>query len=341
MRCRTHLAVCLAAALGIVACGRREAAPSVVLYSSIDETYAFRVAEAFKHKTGIAVKLVSDSEAAKSTGLVNRLILERERPVADVFWSGDIVRALTLQRLGLTAPFQPDEADALPAALRDPSGHVHGTAARWRMIIYNKNLVAADAPLPRSMEDLAKPPFASRACLANPLFGTTAIHLAVVFRRWGADRGRGWLQDFARHGGKMVASNGEVKRRVAAGDFAFGLTDSDDVHVALTEGKPVGWIALEPDAGGTCIPAAAVLIRNGPHPEEGRKLAAFLASAEVEKMLAASEAAHFPVRAIAPPPAFGPLPLPRDHDVESWRGVEETLQGLLRGDLQQWVDEQR
>jgi iron(III) transport system substrate-binding protein len=204
------------------------------------------------------------------------------------------------------------------------------------MIIYNKDL-AAGAPLPRTMEELATPPFAARTCIANPLFGTTAIHLAAVFRKWGTDRGRAWLQDFARTGGKMVASNGEVKRRVAAGDFAWGLTDSDDVHVALTEGKPIGWIALD-----VCIPAAAVLIRGAPHPDPARKLAAFLASAEVEQMLATSEAAHFPVRpAEAPPPTFGPLPFPPEADMTYWRGVEETLQTLLRGDLQQWVDAQR
>jgi iron(III) transport system substrate-binding protein len=326
----------------VAACNRGNVRRTVVLYSSIDETYTLRVARAFEENTGIKVKLVSDSEAAKSAGLVSRLLMERNQPVADVFWSGDVVRALTLERIGLTAPYLPDDAASLPARWTDAAGHVHGTAARWRMIIYNRDLVVAAAPLPERLEDLATSQFASRTCMANPLFGTTAIHVAVLFRTWGPERARAWLADFARNGGKLVASNGEVKRRVSAGDFAFGLTDSDDVHVAIVEGKHIGWIALDPASGGACIPASAVLIKDGPRPEEGRKLAAYLASAEVEGMLAASEAAQFPVRPEVPgPPAFSALRIPSGHDLAFWRGVEEALQGLLRGELQQWVDAQQ
>jgi hypothetical protein len=40
----------------------------------------------------------------------------------------------------------------------------------------------------------------------------------------------------------MLSSNGEVKRRVAAGDFAFGLADTDDASVAMKEGKAVGMV---------------------------------------------------------------------------------------------------
>jgi len=78
-----------------VGCGRAQSNPpeTVVVYTSVDEVFAEPVCKRFEHETGIRVQLVSDTEETKSTGLLNRLIAEKERPRADVFWSGDPVRA--------------------------------------------------------------------------------------------------------------------------------------------------------------------------------------------------------------------------------------------------------
>lgn len=68
-------------------------AAEVVVYSSVDDVFARPIAERFQKQTSINVKLVPDTEETKSTGLLNRLIAEKNRPVADVFWSGDPARA--------------------------------------------------------------------------------------------------------------------------------------------------------------------------------------------------------------------------------------------------------
>jgi len=58
----------------------------VVVYTSVDQVYSEPVIRAFEKRTGILVLPVYDVEASKTTGLVNRLIAERGRPQADVFW---------------------------------------------------------------------------------------------------------------------------------------------------------------------------------------------------------------------------------------------------------------
>src|SRR5687768_10115111 len=112
-----HLMEFLACAflLLLCGCGKKEPAREVVLYASIDETYARRAAEEFEKETGIAVRLVSDTEAAKSTGLLARLMAEKANPVADVFWSGDVARAFALERAGMLEAFTPEDAATLPA----------------------------------------------------------------------------------------------------------------------------------------------------------------------------------------------------------------------------------
>lgn len=56
----------------------------VVVYSSVDEVFARPITEQFEKETGIEARLVPDTEETKSTGLLNRLIAEKQRPVADV-----------------------------------------------------------------------------------------------------------------------------------------------------------------------------------------------------------------------------------------------------------------
>ncbi|MCX6878584.1 MAG: extracellular solute-binding protein [Verrucomicrobia bacterium] len=337
---------CLLAALACMVslCGcERKSAREVVLYASIDETYARRAAEAFEKETGIRVKLVNDTEAAKSTGLVMRLMAEKTQPVADVFWSGDVARALALDRAGMLEAFTPDGADTLPAAARLAEGRIIATAARARVIMIHRELAPSDKPRPQSVEDLAKPEFAPRSCLANPLFGTTAVHAAALFNTWGETRARKFFEDFARNGGKMLASNGEVKRRVGSGEFAFGLTDSDDLHVAWLDGKPVdGIIPVRPEDGGLLLPSAAVLIKGAPHAAEAKRLASWLSGAQVEKLLASSEAAHWPVRSgLEPPLKFRGMAVPAQLNASSWQELDTIMEGLLSGFLTTWVDQQR
>lgn len=334
----------IAAAMILCGCGKKESPPrEVVLYASIDETYAQRAASDFKKETGITVRLVNDTEAAKSTGLLVRLMAEQARPVADVFWSGDVARAFALERAGMLEAFEPNDAAALPPAATLAEGRIIGTAARARVIIVNRALAPAGQPRPQSVQDLAQPAFAGRSCLANPLFGTTAVHSAALWHAWGEVRTRQFFENFSRLGGRMLASNGEVRRRVSSGEFAFGLTDSDDLHVAWMDDRPVdGIIPVTANDGGLLLPSAAVLIKGAPHPAEAKQLAAFLAGAKVEQMLAASEAGHWPVRSgLAAPEQFKGLAIPAPLDAKAWREVDTVMNGPLREFLAAWVERQR
>lgn len=101
----------------------------------------------------------------------------------------------------------------------------------------------------------------------------------------------------------MLASNGEVKRRVGSGEFAIGLTDSDDVNVALLDNLPVGFIVPDQTgAGAVLVPSAIMLVANAPHPSEAQALAQFLASAETAEWMAKGSGAHFPMHDLARAP---------------------------------------
>lgn len=321
-----------------VSCSQESDAPGrVVVYSSVDEVFARPIAEQFEAATGIRVSLVPDTEETKSTGLLNRLIAEQSRPQADVFWSGDPVRAAILKRRGISAPYRSPQAAGLPARYSDDEGHWTGFSARARVLIFNTELVS-DAERPTSIMDLVDPRFRGRACIANPLFGTTSMHAAALFQALGDTRAREFFERFIANGGTIVSSNGEVRRRVAAGDFAIGLTDTDDFNVAREEGRPVAAVYADDEGLGTLIiPNAAVLIANGPNPDEARRFIDWLLRPETESALAASPAAQMPLRAEVARPEHvidvrDITPMQVDYGT-----LADELERLSRGFLREWV----
>ncbi|MBI3301697.1 MAG: extracellular solute-binding protein [Deltaproteobacteria bacterium] len=320
------------------ACDRR-AAQEVVVYTSVDDVFARPIAERFEKETGITVRLVPDTEETKSTGLLNRLIAEKERPQADVFWSGDLVRAAILKAKGISAPYRSPQADGLPQRFSDPEGYWTGFSARAHVLIYNRNLVP-EGQEPTSVMDLLAPRFKEKACIANPLFGTTSMHAAALFAVLGEEKAKAFFAGFAENGGKVLSSNGEVRRRVAAGEFAVGITDTDDANVARLEGKPVGVVYPDADGMGTLIiPNCTVLIARGPNADTGRRFIDYLLRPETEKALAESEAAQMPLRPGVPvPPGVMSLerlkPMPVDYTT-----LAGLLEELSRGYLKEWVDQ--
>ncbi len=318
-------------------CGRR--GPAVVVYTSVDDVYARPIAEGFEKETGIQVKLVPDTEETKSTGLLNRLIAEKERPQADVFWSGDPVRAAILKKHGLAAPYRSPAAEGLPTEFSDSEHHATGFSTRARILLVNtEHETVRNGPLPSSVLDLTDSRFKGKACLANPLFGTTSMQAAALFQVMGDTKAKQFFEGLLANQVRMLSSNGEVRRRVANGEFAWGLTDTDDAAEAIREGKPVKMIF--PDQGGMgalLVPNAVILIAGGPNGDSGKKFIDYLLRAETEAALAKS-AAQIPLRPNVPgPEGFPSLKQLKLMKVDYGK-LADQLEDLSRGYLKAWAE---
>ncbi|TMB24033.1 MAG: extracellular solute-binding protein [Deltaproteobacteria bacterium] len=281
--------------LGLAAstCGR--GGPGVVAYTSVDQVVSEPIFRTFEAQSGVAVHAVFDTEETKSTGVLNRLLAEAQSPRADVFWSGDPVRPFILIARGLVEPYVSPNAAGIPAPFKASDGAWTGFAARARILLVNTRRVAA-ADRPASIRDLASPRWKGQAAMANPLFGTTTIHMAALFTAWGDEPARAFLHEVKANDVRIASSNGEVKRLVASGEVAFGLTDTDDAAEAVKDGAPVAVVYPDQDALGTLVlPTAVVLIKGGPHPESGRRLVDALLAPVTEQRMAES-AAHMPLR---------------------------------------------
>ena len=93
----------------------------------------------------------------------------------------------------------------------------------------------------------------------------------------------------------LCLGNATVRDMVAAGERAFGLTDTDDAHAAMLDGKPVDVVVPDAAGGSVLIPNTVALIANCPHPHTGKKLIDYLLSPEVERRLAHGRSAQIPL----------------------------------------------
>lgn len=275
-----------ALAAGLAACA--PPGPEVIVYASIDELYARPLFEAFTKESGIRVRAVFDTEEAKTLGLVHRLLAERKRPQADVFWNGECARTILLKDEGLLEAYRPSSAEGIPARWRDPADTWTGFGARARVIVHRMK------DPPRTLKALADPKWKGRVAMAHPAFGTTATHLFALAQVRGEAPVLDWLRALKANDVRIVGGNSHVRDLVARGECDLGLTDSDDVAIGQARGDAIE--LAHPEGDRVLIPNTAALIRGAPHAAEGRRFLDWLLRSETEQILAAGPSRQFPLR---------------------------------------------
>ena len=248
----------------------------VVVYTSQDQIYAQQILAEFTRETGIHVLPLFDSESAKTTGLMNRIIAERRRPQCDVFWSNEEMMMRKLGRRGLL--------DDAPIA---------SFGYRSRRLVVNTNFVNPNAPI--NLKQLTSPQWKGRIAIAYPLFGTTAAHFMSLRAAWGKDAWEQWCRDLVKNKALIVDGNSAVVRLVGMGEAWLGLTDFDDATVGLRKQLPIKMLPLTQEF--SVIANSVALIRDGPNPQNARRFQEYLQRRQTQERLLALGA----LEGIAPP----------------------------------------
>lgn len=273
----------------LLAAGFSRAAEKVVLYTSVDDPYVRPLVRRFEQKTGITVTLVTDAEASKTAGLVERLIAEKAKPQADVYWGNEIFHTINLAEQGLLAPYRSKIAEDVPQRWRGKDDLFVSTGLRARMIGVSTRLeYAALVAKVKTMSDLTDPALKGKIGICNPAFGTASGHFAALYVLWGEEKYTRYLRGLKANGIKLLGGNSVVAEQVAAGNLALGPTDNDDINNGKAEGMKID--ALVPDQGkdaiGTLlIPTTLALVKGAPDEANAKKLIDFLIAPEIEKEL--------------------------------------------------------
>jgi iron(III) transport system substrate-binding protein len=313
--------------------------PAISVYTSVDSEFALPIFERFTKETGIAVVPRTDDENSKTTGLVERLLAMKGRPDGDVFWNSELSFTQLLANKGALEPYESPSAKDIPAQYRDPKNLWTGFGARARVIVYNTQKVKREE-LPKTLEGLADPKWKGKICVAKPLFGTTRSHLTALALQMGEEKAFALFRSWRANGVTLVASNGDVRNRVAEGSFDWGLTDTDDVFSAMDRKKPVDFIVPEQTAtypGAFLIPNTVALLKGAPNSENAKRFIDYLLRPETEKFLAETGARQIPVRKMSaklPPGLENLKPATVDNQklAEQIRPLGEKIFRILNGD---------
>ncbi len=281
----------------VIGCGRSQ--PHVVLYCAQDEEYARDLLEEFTRRTGVAVRVKTDTEADKSVSLYEGLVREARHPRCDVFWNNEILNTLRLKKHGLLSAYASPLAAPFPDWAKASDHAWHAFAARARVLIVHNRLKPEERP--KSLFDLTHARWQGRVAIAKPLFGTTATHAVCLFQVLGKDRAEAFYRDL-RKNAAVLPGNKDVAVAVAEGRYDVGFTDTDDAIIEKNRGMPVTLLYPDQDMDGLgdalgtlFIPNTVAIIQGGPNADAARQLVDFLLSPQVEASLARGPSAQIPL----------------------------------------------
>lgn len=275
----------------------------VVIYCSVDRMFAEPLLDTFSKETGIEVNARYDTEAGKTTGLVNKLLAERSQPRADVWWSSEVFGTIELAKSGVLAPYRPATAEDIPARFIDPDGLWTAFGLRGRVLAFDPKRMKREE-VPTAWSELSKPAYRSRVAMADPRFGTTRGHFAAMLSVWGQDSFEMYLMLLKSNDIVRADGNSHAVLLLAQGRVDLAATDTDDVIVAKQRGDSID--AVYPDMsapngpsalkGTLWIPCSVALIKGARNESAAKRLIDYIASARMEKALYESESRNVPVR---------------------------------------------
>ena len=258
-------------------------ASELVIYSGRKESAIKPVVDLFERKAGVKVVL----KIGKTSGLANEILQERQRPRADIFIATEAGVCQVLAREGMLDPYAPATARVIPPEYKSGRGYWTGISGRARVILYNTGLVK-DREVPSSVLDLADPKWNGKIAIAGTRERTTLSWLGALVHVLGEAKAKAYIDGLLRNGLKVLPDNSDVWRGVGSGEFALGLTNSPNYHLALKAGLPVG--VVYPDQGpsgmGSLVnPNAVAIVKGARHLVLARRFVDFILSQEAQAIL--------------------------------------------------------
>ena len=238
--------------------------------------------DAFTKATGITVQYIEGGSGV----VVQRVAKEQSNPQADVL----VTLPPFIQKAaadGLLENYKSAEAEAIPAADKDPNGAYVPMVNNYMNFIYNTK--ALDSA-PKSYDDLLDAKFKGKVQYSTPgqAGDGTAVMLQIIHAYGGKDAGFDFLKKLQTNNvgpssstGKLAALVNKCELYVANGDLQMNMAQK-----AQDPNIEVFWPAGPQGEKTTfALPYYIALVKGAPHSENGKKLIDFLLSKDAQAQL--------------------------------------------------------
>ncbi len=242
-----------------------EATGELIVYSSRNERFVDPLLEKFSADTGIEVRTLHAGDT-----VVNKLVEEASRPLADIVIANDIGMLEHLRLNGiLTSPGAVDGIDSIEDRFRAVDDSWVALSARTRVFIYNKDLITEEE-MPTTVWELTDPKWDGMFAITRGGNSGMIGHVSALRNEWGDEQTEEWIEAVKDNAGAITEGHGDIRRAVGAGEFAFGLVNNYYYHQQLREPEDNNVGVIYPDQGademGAVVNAAGVgVVAGGPN----------------------------------------------------------------------------
>lgn len=246
----------------------------------------------FEKEAGVTLRIVKSGDAGE---MLNKLILTRAQPIADVVFGIDNIlahKAIAAGVLDLALPAERTLGIAIPhnplpnGVLAVDHGYVTVNADKaW---FARKGL-----PLPTSLEDLAQPPYARLLAVQNPATSSPGLaFLLATIGAWGEEKAFGWWARMRANGIKVTKGWSEAYYTAFSRNggayplvVSYATSPAAEVFYSKTSLHDAPTVSLNLVGGVFRQVEGAALVQGGGQREAALHLLRFLRSAPVQQAL--------------------------------------------------------
>jgi putative spermidine/putrescine transport system substrate-binding protein len=231
--------------------------------------------KAIKETLGIDVP--HDNKNSGQT--LSQLIAEKNNPVADVANFG-VTFGILAKEAGVVAPYKPARWEEIPAGLKDPEGYWFTIHSGTIGLFVNKDALGGK-PVPRSWADLLKPTYKGMVGYLDPTSAAVGYTASIAINiALGGTLDN--LTPVIEYYKKLKANQPIVPKqtsyaRVISGEIPILFDYDFNAYRGKYKDKANVEFVI-PAEGTVMAPYVMTLVKNGPNPENGKKILDFTLS---------------------------------------------------------------
>ena len=282
MSIRTPILAALA--LSVMA-GNIQAADDIVVYSSRIDELIKPVFDKYTEKTGVKVKFITDKEAP----LMARLKAEGGNTPADILITVDAGNLWQAEQMGILQPLNSEVIKAnIPAQYRSSNDQWTGLSLRARTIAYSTERVTPEEL--STYEALADNNWDGRLCLRTSKKVYNQSLTATLIEAHGAENTeklvKAWIGNLATD---VFSDDTALLQAIDAGQCDVGIVNSyyyGRLHKSNPDLKVKLFWPNQDDSGVHVNLSGAGITKYPPHPDQARKLLAWMTTDEAQSIFA-------------------------------------------------------
>ena len=210
---------------------------------------------------------------------LSQLLAEKNSPVADVAYYG-VSFGIQAGQEGVVVPHKPEHWEEIPEGLKDPDGLWFTIHSGTLGLFVNKDALEG-APVPTSWSDLLKPEYQGKVGYLDPssafvgYAGAVAVNRAMGGSLDNFDPGIEFFKQLAKN--DPIVPKQTSYARVLSGEIPI-LFDYDFNAYRAKYKDEANVEFVIPQEGTVVVPYVMSLVKNGPNPENGKKILDYIMS---------------------------------------------------------------